>query len=58
MFVFTKMETLRTQIMTCTTEVKTYHTELSDLKRTYQSMEISRQGVFAEVAQAEVSLEG
>lgn len=57
-FLFTKMENLRTQIITCTTEVKTYHTELSDLKRTYQSLEISRQGFYAEVAQAEVSLEG
>lgn len=56
-FVFTKMENLRTQIITCTTEVKTYHTELSELKRTYQSLEISCQGVHAEVAQAEVSLE-
>ncbi|XP_047222713.1 keratin, type I cytoskeletal 47 kDa-like [Girardinichthys multiradiatus] len=44
-----KMETLQEQIITCTTEVKTYHSEISELKRTYQSLEISHQSLHAEI---------
>ncbi|MED6281285.1 hypothetical protein CHARACLAT_019766, partial [Characodon lateralis] len=44
-----KMETLQEQIITCTTEVKTYHSEISELKRTYQSVEISHQSLHAEI---------
>uniref|UniRef100_A0A3Q3BD34 Keratin 99 n=1 Tax=Kryptolebias marmoratus TaxID=37003 RepID=A0A3Q3BD34_KRYMA len=44
-----KMEILQGQIITCTTEVKTYHSEISELKRTYQALEISRQALFSEV---------
>ncbi|MEQ2277802.1 hypothetical protein XENORESO_007947 [Xenotaenia resolanae] len=45
-----KMETLQEQIITCTAEVKTYHSEISELKRTYQSLEISHQSLHAEVS--------
>uniref|UniRef100_A0A4W6C9I2 Keratin 99 n=1 Tax=Lates calcarifer TaxID=8187 RepID=A0A4W6C9I2_LATCA len=45
----TKVETLRTTISACTTEVKTSYSELSELKRTYQSLEINRQSVLTEV---------
>ncbi|XP_038140650.1 keratin, type I cytoskeletal 19-like [Cyprinodon tularosa] len=44
-----KMETLQNQIITCKTEVKTYHSEISELKRTYQSLVISRQSLYTEV---------
>ncbi|XP_013865636.1 keratin, type I cytoskeletal 47 kDa [Austrofundulus limnaeus] len=44
-----KMEILQSQIISCTTEVKTYHTEISELKRTYQVLEISRQALYNEV---------
>ena len=44
-----KVELLESTIMTCTTEVKTFSTELSELKRTYQSLEISRESVLTEV---------
>ncbi|XP_075946666.1 keratin, type I cytoskeletal 19-like [Anarhichas minor] len=43
-----KVETLQTQIMTSSHEVKTFSTELSELKRTYQSLEISHQSTFTE----------
>uniref|UniRef100_A0A4W6CAQ6 Keratin 99 n=1 Tax=Lates calcarifer TaxID=8187 RepID=A0A4W6CAQ6_LATCA len=38
-------KTLRTTISACTTEVKTSYSELSELKRTYQSLEINRQSL-------------
>lgn len=44
-----KMEVLQTEISSCSQEVKTYSTELSELKRTYQSLEISRQSLYAEI---------
>ncbi|XP_054599447.1 keratin, type I cytoskeletal 19 [Nothobranchius furzeri] len=44
-----KVETLQHQIFSCSTEVKTYHTEISELKRTYQTLEINRQALQAEV---------
>ncbi|KAM4594585.1 keratin, type I cytoskeletal 20-like [Fundulus diaphanus] len=44
-----KMETLQEQILTCTTEVKTYHSEISKLKRTYQALEISRESLCTEM---------
>ncbi len=50
------MDTLQTQITTSTTEVKTTSTELSDLKRTYQSLQISRESAQAEVNAKTVSL--
>lgn len=43
------MLTLQTQIETKTTEVKTFTSELSELKRTYQTMEISLQSILKEV---------
>ncbi|XP_044047359.1 keratin 99 [Siniperca chuatsi] len=44
-----KVDILQTQIITCTTEVKTFYTKLSELKRTYQSLEISRQSIITEI---------
>lgn len=44
-----KMETLQSQIATSTTEVKTYTSELSELRRTYQTLEISLQSALQEV---------
>ncbi|XP_074485123.1 keratin, type I cytoskeletal 19-like [Sebastes fasciatus] len=44
-----KVDILQTTIITCSTEVKTFYTELSELKRTYQSLEISRQSVHTEI---------
>lgn len=46
-----KMETLQTQMITTETEVKTFHTELSELRRSYQSLEITRESLIKEVAQ-------
>uniref|UniRef100_A0A8C9YEJ7 Keratin, type I cytoskeletal 20 n=1 Tax=Sander lucioperca TaxID=283035 RepID=A0A8C9YEJ7_SANLU len=43
------VELLNTQITTCTTEVKTFYTQLSELKRTLQTLEISRQSILTEV---------
>ncbi|XP_020498478.1 keratin, type I cytoskeletal 19 [Labrus bergylta] len=43
-----KMEIIEREIYTCTTEVKTFSTELSELRRTYQSLEISRQSILKE----------
>uniref|UniRef100_A0A3P9ISP0 Keratin 99 n=1 Tax=Oryzias latipes TaxID=8090 RepID=A0A3P9ISP0_ORYLA len=40
-----KMESLQKEIVSCTTEVKTFETELTELKRTYQSLEIKRESV-------------
>uniref|UniRef100_A0A3P9IRE1 Keratin 99 n=1 Tax=Oryzias latipes TaxID=8090 RepID=A0A3P9IRE1_ORYLA len=45
-----KMESLQKEIVSCTTEVKTFETELTELKRTYQSLEIKRESVCAEVS--------
>lgn len=44
-----KMKILQEQIITCTTEVKTYHAEVSELRRTYQSLEISRESLCTEI---------
>lgn len=44
------MEALQILIIANTTDVQTFHMELSQLKRTYQSLEITRQSVLAEVA--------
>nr|XP_046261350.1 keratin, type I cytoskeletal 19-like [Scatophagus argus] len=52
-----KVEILQSQILTSTTEVKTYHTELSDLKRTYQSLEINRQSIHTEIQCLQQSVE-
>lgn len=43
------MESLQLQISTSTTDVKTFSSELSELKRTYQALEISLQGILKEV---------
>lgn len=48
-----KMEDLQTQIVTRTTEVKTYSSELSELKRSSQSLEITRQSLLTEVVKTE-----
>lgn len=45
-----KMESLQKEIVSCTTEVKTFETELTELKRTYQSLEIKWESVCAEVS--------
>ncbi|XP_049426881.1 keratin, type I cytoskeletal 19-like [Epinephelus fuscoguttatus] len=52
-----KVATLQTEILQCTTEVKTFYTELSELKRTYQSLEISRQSVLTEIQCLQQNLE-
>lgn len=44
-----KMEILQSQITKHTTEVTTFTSELSELKRTYQSLEISLQSLLKEV---------
>ncbi|XP_068448353.1 keratin, type I cytoskeletal 19-like [Clinocottus analis] len=43
-----QVDTLQMQIMTRSEEVKTFHTELSELKRTKQSLEINSQSIFTE----------
>ncbi|RVE75754.1 hypothetical protein OJAV_G00001940 [Oryzias javanicus] len=52
-----KMESLQEEIVSCTTEVKTFQTELTELRRTYQSLEIKRQSVCAEVELLRENLE-
>ncbi|XP_034543165.1 keratin, type I cytoskeletal 13-like [Notolabrus celidotus] len=52
-----KMEALQTEITSCTTEVKTFSTELSELKRTYQGLEISRTSVCTELQCLQQNLE-
>ncbi|XP_026159815.1 keratin, type I cytoskeletal 19-like [Mastacembelus armatus] len=44
-----KEDNLQMQITTETTEVKTSHTQLSELKRKYQNLEIARQGAVSEI---------
>ncbi len=44
-----KVETLQSQITTSTTEVRTSSSELTELKRTYQTLEINRQSALKEV---------
>lgn len=44
-----KMDILQTQIITCTTEVKTFSSQLSELKRTYQSLEINCQSAHSQI---------
>ncbi|XP_034393723.1 keratin, type I cytoskeletal 20-like [Cyclopterus lumpus] len=44
-----KVDSLQMQIVTCSQEVKTFETELSEIKRTKQSLEISRQSSFTEI---------
>ncbi|XP_029293875.1 keratin 99 [Cottoperca gobio] len=45
----TKVDNLQVQILSSSTESNTFYTELSELKRTYQSLEISRDSVQAEI---------
>nr|XP_020451782.1 keratin, type I cytoskeletal 19-like [Monopterus albus] len=52
-----KLEGLQTQIVSHTTEVKTHHMQLSELKRTYQSLEISLQSVLKEIQCLQQNLE-
>ncbi|CAJ1053701.1 keratin%2C type I cytoskeletal 13-like [Xyrichtys novacula] len=52
-----KMETLQNEISVCSKEVKTYSSELSELKRTYQSLEITRQGIITEIQCRQQNLE-
>lgn len=42
---FLKVEMFHTQVSSRRTEVKTSHTEITDLKRTVQSVEIELQGL-------------
>ncbi|XP_071764861.1 keratin 99 [Centroberyx gerrardi] len=51
-----KVEILQTQISTSTTQVKTTHSELSELKRTYQSVEIELQAILSQKQYLEQSL--
>lgn len=44
-----KVVMLQTQVVTHTTEVKTSHKQLSELKNTYMSLEINLQGAFSQV---------
>lgn len=53
----TKVESINTDITTTTVEVKSYHTELSELKKTYQSYEISREGLLTEMGYLRQTLE-
>ncbi|XP_043108730.1 keratin 99 [Puntigrus tetrazona] len=51
-----KAEVLQTQVTSSHTEIKTSQTELTDLKRTFQSLEIELQGVLAMKQNLEQSL--
>ncbi|KAK2874413.1 hypothetical protein Q8A67_021566 [Cirrhinus molitorella] len=51
-----KAETLQTQVTSSYTEIKTSQTELTDLKRTYQNLEIELQGVLTMKQNLEQSL--
>ncbi|XP_058495519.1 keratin, type I cytoskeletal 19-like [Solea solea] len=44
-----KMDGLQIQITTVTTEVDSHNTQLSELKRTYQSLEINRESIITEM---------
>lgn len=49
MLSFKKVEILQKEIIVSQTDVKTFHKELSTLKKTYQSLMISRQSAHTEV---------
>ncbi|XP_051532674.1 keratin, type I cytoskeletal 47 kDa-like isoform X1 [Myxocyprinus asiaticus] len=51
-----KAEVLQTQVTTSCTEIKTSQTELTDLKRTFQSLEIELQGLLKMKHQLEQSV--
>ncbi|XDV51835.1 hypothetical protein PO909_020643 [Leuciscus waleckii] len=51
-----KVEVLKTQVTTSYTEIKTSQTELTDVKRTFQSLEIELQGVLTMKQNLEQSL--
>ncbi|XP_016102123.1 keratin, type I cytoskeletal 19-like [Sinocyclocheilus grahami] len=51
-----KVEVLQTQVTSSYTEIKTSQTELTDLKRTFQSLEIELQGVLTMKQNLEQSL--
>ncbi|KAM9856936.1 keratin, type I cytoskeletal 20-like [Aulostomus maculatus] len=53
----TKMDSLQTDIITFTTEAKTVSSQLAELKRSYQSLEINRQSIITEVQCLHQSLE-
>ncbi|KAM8879873.1 keratin, type I cytoskeletal 20-like [Spinachia spinachia] len=44
-----KVDSLQTQIVTSSQEVKTFYTELSELKKSYQSLEITHQSIVTEI---------
>ncbi|XP_066554979.1 keratin, type I cytoskeletal 19 [Amia ocellicauda] len=52
-----KTETLKTQMHSSTTEIKTSKGELSDLRRTYQSLEIEAQGLQTQREYSEINME-
>ncbi|KAI3352867.1 hypothetical protein L3Q82_019440 [Scortum barcoo] len=52
-----KMDGLQTEITVRTKDVKSFHTQLSELKRTYQSLEINRQSVHTEIQCLQQNLE-
>ena len=53
-----KVEMLQTQIAVCTTDVKTFHVQLSELKKTYQSLVINRQSIQTEMQCLQQNFEG
>ncbi|XP_060942610.1 keratin, type I cytoskeletal 14-like [Limanda limanda] len=52
-----KMTSLEVVLVSTSTEVKTFYTELSELKRSFQSLEITRQSVFTEFQCLQQSLD-
>ncbi|XP_068995907.1 keratin, type I cytoskeletal 13-like [Embiotoca jacksoni] len=52
-----KVDTLQTQMISSRTEVTTSSTQLSELKKTYQSLEIKHQSVYSEIHCLQVNLE-
>lgn len=56
MSLWTKVDTLQTQIVSHKTEATTIHTELSKVKKTYQALEIKLQSLLSEVEHSVVRL--
>ncbi|XP_033976168.1 keratin, type I cytoskeletal 47 kDa-like [Trematomus bernacchii] len=52
-----KVEEFNVRILVSTTDVNTFHTELSEVRRTYQNLEISRDGILTEMQCRQRTLE-
>ncbi|KAK1886738.1 Keratin type I cytoskeletal 47 kDa [Dissostichus eleginoides] len=52
-----KVEEFNVRILVSTTDVNTFYTELSELRRTYQNLEISRDGILTEIQCRQRTLE-